>query len=70
MTLERLDEIATAWRRGLDADELTNPAGPLYTNGLYTEYDITATGSPKQSVVNTIETHVVPPPPMCLCCIV
>ncbi len=44
VTMERLDEIATAWRRGLDADELANPAGPLFASDAYTEYEITATG--------------------------
>ncbi len=63
VTMERLDEIATAWRSGLDADELANPAGPLFTGDVYTEYDITAMSLPytKWTVVTVLREH-------CVCC--
>lgn len=36
-------EIVADWRRGLDHDELENPAGPLFF-GEYPEFDLTKTG--------------------------
>ncbi len=68
MTMERLDEIAAAWRRGLDSDELANPAGPLFGDELYTEYDISATGTPipETRLVTFMSIHAMAL--KCICC--
>ncbi len=74
VTMERLDEVATAWRRGLDADDLTNPAGPLFTNDAYTEYEITATGGsgtlPNKTHLGTWASAQPCDLGDCLCCII
>lgn len=41
---ERLDEVAAGWRRGLDVDDLVNPAGSLFGEDEFTPYEITMTG--------------------------
>jgi hypothetical protein len=41
---ERPDELVTSLRRGMDLDDLANPAGGLFADG-YTEHEITMTGS-------------------------
>ncbi len=70
VVMERLDEVATAWRRGLDADELTNPAGPLFSGDEYTEYDITATGGGDTTYTMwTGNTWMNDPGETCICCL-
>ena len=39
---ERPDELVTKLRRGVDLDDLANPAGALFADG-YTEHEITMT---------------------------
>ena len=65
VVMERLDEVAAAWRRGLDADELANPAGPLFADEIYVDYDITATGSIR--TIGQINTTVPPTVGPCAC---
>ncbi len=67
VTMERLDEIATAWRRGLDTDELPNPAGPLFGDGDHTEYEITTPMAYPVSVVATFLSAYVGYD-SCMCC--
>lgn len=44
MTPERIEEVIAGWRRGLDAEELDNPAGTMFAGRDFVEYEITATG--------------------------
>lgn len=50
---ERVDEIVTGWRLGIDDDTLENPAGPLFDVDGFTEYDITMTGGGGASLHTT-----------------
>jgi hypothetical protein len=65
---ERLDEVAAAWRRGLEVDELANPAGPRLGDDQYAEYDITMTGSSPSTACTIFSGSFDPHQGICYCC--
>jgi hypothetical protein len=68
LTPERLDEVAAAWRRGLDVDEHTNPAGPRLGDDQYAVYDITMTGSTPATECTILTGSFDPSLGACYCC--
>jgi hypothetical protein len=70
LTPDRLEEVAATWRRGLDAGDLTNPAGPRLGDDEFTAYEITMTGSTPQPVTacTMLSMSFDPSQGLCFCC--
>lgn len=68
MAPERLAEVADTWRRGLDADDLANPAGPVFDGDEYAVYEITMTGPGPVTQCTINSGSFDPLEGLCYCC--